>query len=94
VRIGGHVYSDRYGRKELKRIRSRISREFYTPRQLLRIAAKARRIGLVTTRDVVVPLLKLPALLGSVAIGKAHKKRQRTATGVQVSASNHAAPAK
>ncbi len=29
-RIGGPVYSDRSGRKELKRIRNRIRAEFYT----------------------------------------------------------------
>lgn len=92
-RVGGHVYSDRYGREELKRIRGRISREFYTPRQLLRIVKKARRIGLVTPRDVVVPLLKLPLLLGSVAVGKTHKKRQRAAAGIRISASNRTPPA-
>ena len=94
-RVGGHVYSDRYGREELKRIRGRISRAFYTPGQLLRIAGKARRIGLVTTRDVVVPLLKLPVLLGSLAVGKAQKKkrrRQRAAAGVHVSTSNPTLP--
>jgi anaerobic magnesium-protoporphyrin IX monomethyl ester cyclase len=94
-RIGGPVYSDRYGRKELRQIRDHITREFYTPRQF-RIVAKARRIGLVTPRDVVVPLLKLPVLLGSLAIGKAQKrrrKRQRAAAGVRVSASSHTPPA-
>jgi len=96
-RVGGHVYSDRYGRAELKRIRNRISREFYTPGQLLRIARKARRIGLVTTRDVVVPLLKLPVLLGSLVVGKAQKKKrrrsQRAGANVCVSASNPTSPA-
>jgi hypothetical protein len=95
-RIGGPVYSDRYGRKELKQIRNHITREFYTPRQLLRIVAKARRIGLVTPRDVVMPLLKLPVLLASLAIGKAQKKRekrQRAARGVHVSASPPTPPA-
>jgi anaerobic magnesium-protoporphyrin IX monomethyl ester cyclase len=76
-RIGGPVYSDRYGRKELKQIRDRIAREFYTPRQLLRIVAKARRIGLVTAGDVVMPLFKLPILLGSAALHKAGKKRRK-----------------
>jgi anaerobic magnesium-protoporphyrin IX monomethyl ester cyclase len=76
-RIGGPVYSDRYGPKELKRIRDRIRREFYTPRQMLRIVAKARRIGLVSPRDVAMPLLKLPILLGSVALHKAGKKRRK-----------------
>jgi hypothetical protein len=76
-RIGGPVYSDRYGPKELKRIRNRIRREFYTPRQLLRIVAKARRIGLVTSRDVAMPLLKLPILAGSLAREKAEKRKRR-----------------
>jgi anaerobic magnesium-protoporphyrin IX monomethyl ester cyclase len=92
-RIGGPVYSDRYGPKELKQIRNRIRREFYTPRQLLRIIAKARRVGLVAPRDVVMPLLKLPMLLGSLAIGKVEKKRRRkrqAAARHRVSTSNGA----
>jgi anaerobic magnesium-protoporphyrin IX monomethyl ester cyclase len=76
-RIGGPVYSDRYGRKELKQIRDRIRRGFYTPRQLLHIVAKARRIGLVSPVDVLVPLLKLPAVLGSLALQNMQKKRKR-----------------
>ncbi|MGE5297399.1 MAG: hypothetical protein ACM3VT_21460, partial [Solirubrobacterales bacterium] len=94
-RIGGHVYSDRYDRKEFRRIRNRIARQFYTPGQLIRIAAKARRIGLVTTRDVVAPLLKVPILLGSLAIEKARKKRrrQRSAAGVAGPQRNHMLPA-
>jgi hypothetical protein len=58
---------------------------------LLRIVAKARRIGLVTPRDVVVPLLKLPVLLGSLVIDKAQKKKRRkrqAAARARVSASN------
>jgi len=61
-RVGGPVYSDRYGRKELKRIRNRIRSTFYTVPQLLRIAAKARRIGLLSGRDVAVALAKLPLI--------------------------------
>jgi len=60
TRIGGHVYSDRYGPKELKRIRNRIRADFYSPRQLLAIAAKARKTGLVTGRDVAYSLVRLP----------------------------------
>jgi len=61
-RIGGPVYSDRYGLKELKRIRNRIRSEFYDRRQFLRILRKARRIGLVGARDAVPLLLKAPLL--------------------------------
>jgi radical SAM superfamily enzyme YgiQ (UPF0313 family) len=96
-RIGGPVYSDRYGRKELKQIRDRIAREFYTPRQLLRIVAKARRIGLVTPRDVVMPLLELPVLLGSLALQKVRKKRskrQRLAVSAAGPERNRTPPAK
>ncbi|RPJ38043.1 MAG: radical SAM protein, partial [Planctomycetaceae bacterium] len=44
-RIGGAVYSEKFGRKEFKQIRNRMRSEFYNPAQLLRIARKARRIG-------------------------------------------------
>ncbi len=91
-RIGGHVYSDRYGRKEFKQIRDRISREFYTPRQLLRIVTKAGKIGLVRPRDVAMPLLKLPVLLGSLALQRARKRssrRQRLAVSAARSERNH-----
>ncbi len=40
-RIGGHVFSDKYGPKELKQIRNRIRSEFYDVPQLLRIAAQS-----------------------------------------------------
>jgi radical SAM superfamily enzyme YgiQ (UPF0313 family) len=60
-RIGGPVYSDRYGRAELKRIRNRIRAGFYDVPQLLHIAQKAIRTGLVGWRDLVV-LPRLPLL--------------------------------
>jgi magnesium-protoporphyrin IX monomethyl ester (oxidative) cyclase len=76
TRIGGHVYSDKYGPKELKRIRNRIRADFYNVRQLLRIASKARRIGLVTGWDVVSSLVRLPLVLPRIALkrrgGKKH----------------------
>ncbi len=77
TRIGGHVYSDRYGPKELKRIRNRIRSEFYNVRQLLRIAGKARRLGLVTGGDVVGSLLRLPLILPYMAWESAHKKSRK-----------------
>jgi radical SAM superfamily enzyme YgiQ (UPF0313 family) len=86
-RIGGPVYSDRYGRAELKRIRNRIRSEFYTPGQLLHIAQKARRIGLVNTPDIMGALLKLPIVLGSLAASKVRKrkmKKQRKAAHLRV----------
>ena len=62
-RIGGPVYSDRYGRKELKRIRNRIRSEFYDLPQILHIVRKASRIGLFDWRDLMVALPNLPLLM-------------------------------
>jgi len=71
-RIGGSVYSDRYGRKELKRIRNRIRSEFYDLPQVIHVIRKARRIGLVGGRDLTNIFLQLPLLL---ARRKTRKKR-------------------
>jgi radical SAM superfamily enzyme YgiQ (UPF0313 family) len=62
-RIGGSVYSDRYGRKELKQIRNRIRSEFYDLPQVIHIIRKALRIGLVDGRDLANALFKLPRLI-------------------------------
>ncbi|HNS22628.1 MAG TPA: radical SAM protein [Sedimentisphaerales bacterium] len=75
-RIGGPVYSDRYGREELKQIRNRIRADFYNVRQLLHIAAKARRIGLVTGWDVAGSLVKLSLVLPGFALDGLHKRRR------------------
>ncbi len=76
-RIGGHVFSDRFGPRELKRIRNRIRRRFYTPGQLLRIARKARRIGLVDARDIASLSLRLPLLICSMVKRRIQKRRKR-----------------
>jgi anaerobic magnesium-protoporphyrin IX monomethyl ester cyclase len=74
-RIGGPVFSDKYGPQELKRIRNRIQSEFYDVPQLLRIARKARRIGLVTGWDIAGIALKLPLILGQWVRTHSEKKR-------------------
>ncbi len=79
-RIGGPVYSDKFGPKELKQIRNRIRSEFYDVPQLLRIARKARRIGLVNGRDMAGMLLKLPFLVYSLVKTRAQKKRRKRHT--------------
>jgi len=76
-RIGGPVYSDKFGPKELKQIRNRIRSEFYDVPQLLRIAKKARRIGLVNGRDMAGMLLKLPFLVYSLVKTRAQKRRRK-----------------
>ncbi len=74
-RIGGSVYSDHYGRKELKQIRNRIQREFYDLPQVIHIIRKAWRIGLINGPDLMDAFLKLPLIMYGVARQKARKKR-------------------
>jgi hypothetical protein len=73
-RIGGSVYSDRYGRKELKQIRNRIRSVFYDLPQVIHIINKARRIGLVSGSDLMNAFLKLPLLMYRLARRKTQKK--------------------
>jgi radical SAM superfamily enzyme YgiQ (UPF0313 family) len=75
-RIGGSVYSDRYGRKELKHIRNQIRSEFYDLPQILHIIRKARRIGLAGGRDSVNLLFKAPLLAVGLAKRKMRRKRR------------------
>ena len=74
--IGGPVYSERYGRKELKEIRNRIRSEFYDLPQMLRIVKKARRIGLLSGRDLFGVIMGLPFLLYGLARRKLQKKKR------------------
>jgi magnesium-protoporphyrin IX monomethyl ester (oxidative) cyclase len=74
-RIGGSVYSDHYGRKELMQIRNRIRSEFYDLPQVIHIIRKARRIGLVSGRDLTNAFFKLPLLMYGLARRKMRKKR-------------------
>ena len=76
-RIGGPVYSDRYGRKELRRIRNRIRADFYDLPQIRRIVRKAGRVGLVGWRDLTVALPRLPLLVYQWAKRKSLKKKGR-----------------
>jgi radical SAM superfamily enzyme YgiQ (UPF0313 family) len=84
--VGGCVFSDRYGLKELKRIRNRIRRRFYCPSQLLRIARKARRIGLVDSRDIIRLFLQLPFITYCLVERMVQKKRKHATARV------HSAP--
>ena len=73
-RIGGSVYSDRYGRRELKQIRNRIRSQFYDTPQIIHIIRKARRIGLVSGLDLTDAFLKLPLLMYGLARRKMRRK--------------------
>ncbi len=74
-RIGGALYSDRYGRKELTQIRNRIRSEFYDVAQMIQIIRKARRVGIVSGRDLSSLFLKIPLLMYGLARRKTGKKR-------------------
>jgi len=87
------VFSDRYGLKELKRIRNRIRRRFYCPSQLLRIARKARRIGLVDGRDIIRLFLQLPFITYCLVERMVQKKRKHATARVHHSQRNKPAKA-
>jgi anaerobic magnesium-protoporphyrin IX monomethyl ester cyclase len=78
-RIGGSVYSDRHGRRELKQIRNRIRSEFYDLAQIIHIIRKARRIGLVNGRDLTYTFSKLPGLIFGLT-GRNRKRRKQAQT--------------
>jgi anaerobic magnesium-protoporphyrin IX monomethyl ester cyclase len=78
-RVGGAVYSEQFGRKELKRIRNRIRAEFYDLPQIIHFIRKGRRAGFVNGRDVVNILLSLPSLLYALATRKKRKQKRRSA---------------
>jgi radical SAM superfamily enzyme YgiQ (UPF0313 family) len=74
-RIGGSVYSDGHGRKELRQIRNRIRSEFYDLSQIIHIIRKTRRIGLVGSSDLTNTLLKLPLLMYGLTRRKHERNR-------------------
>jgi radical SAM superfamily enzyme YgiQ (UPF0313 family) len=75
-RVGGAVYSEQFGRKELKQIRDRIRSEFYELPQIIHFIRKCRRAGFINGRDVAILLLKLPLLIyGLVRRKKRNKGR-------------------
>jgi anaerobic magnesium-protoporphyrin IX monomethyl ester cyclase len=78
-RVGGAVYSEQFGRKELKRIRNRIRSEFYDLPQILHFINKGRRAGFVNWRDVMRILLKLPFFVYAVATREKRKHKRGSA---------------
>jgi anaerobic magnesium-protoporphyrin IX monomethyl ester cyclase len=74
-RIGGSVYSDQFGRKELKQIRNQIRSGFYDLPQIIHIIRKVRRIGLVGGRDLTNAFLKLPLLMYGLVRRKTRKRK-------------------
>jgi len=90
--IGGPVYSDRYGRDELKQIRNQIRAGFYDTRQILHIARKASRIGLARGRDLTVAVPNLPVLLYRLATRKKQKKQRTRVTTAPCTANATVSP--
>jgi len=85
---GKPVFSERYGRAELKQIRNRIRAGFYNGSQLLRIAKKARRIGLIDRRDAATIFPRLPLLAYRMVRSGTRKghRRHRVKCGEPVAA--------
>jgi radical SAM superfamily enzyme YgiQ (UPF0313 family) len=74
-RIGGSVYSEQFGRKELKQIRNRIRLEFYDLPQIIHIIRKVWRLGFFNGRDIMSAFFKLPLFLYRLARQKKRKER-------------------
>ena len=72
--LGGPVYSDRFGRKELKQIRNRIRSGFYDLSQIIHIIRKSRRIGILSVRDFMNGLFRLPLIMYGFSRRKKRKK--------------------
>ncbi len=80
-RIGGAVYSEQFGRKELKRIRNQIRSEFYDLRQIIQMMRKIRRLEFFNGRDVMNTLVKLPRYLYGLARRKKRRRRRSSPAG-------------
>ena len=74
TRVGGSVYSDQFGRKELTQIRNKIRRGFYDLPQVLHLIRKAGRIGMTRWRDLAVAIPHLPLLAYRLAMKRRRKK--------------------
>lgn len=71
------LYREGVGRPGLKRISSRITRAFYSPLQLLKIARKFFRSGLFVPRNIAPLLFALPVVLVRTVGRKVDKKMNR-----------------
>lgn len=67
TKIGGRVYRQDRGRREMKRIRDKIRDRFYDLPHILRMVRKVLRIRMFTGRDLLYALLRLPALFLAMA---------------------------
>jgi len=75
-RIGGSVYSDRFGRKALKEISTKIKFNFYTASRIKAAVKKAYKIELFTRPDLIRLFMILPFLLLGVLKTEIWEKRR------------------
>jgi anaerobic magnesium-protoporphyrin IX monomethyl ester cyclase len=71
------LYREGVGRPGLKRIAAAITRKFYTPSQLLRLARKLFSTGLFGPSDIAPLLMALPIVLGGTVGRKVNKTMSR-----------------
>jgi radical SAM superfamily enzyme YgiQ (UPF0313 family) len=74
-RIGGSVYSEQFGRTELKQIRNRIRSEFYDLSQIIQMIRKIWRLGFFNGRDMLSAFFKLPLFLYGYTRRKKRKEK-------------------
>lgn len=68
------LYRDGIGRPGLKRISAQITRQFYTPAQLLKLVRKLFSIGLFKPRSIAPLVLAIPVVLARAIGRKVNKK--------------------
>jgi radical SAM superfamily enzyme YgiQ (UPF0313 family) len=73
------VYQEGLGRPYLKRISSRITRDFYTPTRLLKIFRKLFGVGVLKPPSIVPLALSLPVVLAKTVGRKINKQIRKTA---------------
>ena len=76
-RAGSPVYSDRYGRKELTKIRNQIRSGFYDFSQIVHLVKKSKQIGMFSGGNLGVFLSRLPVLIYKLLTKKRRKKKRR-----------------
>lgn len=72
--VGGPVYSDMYGLKDLRRIRNRIRSKFYDFRQICQILKKVHTARVLSAFDIMYAFTKLPKILFGLTRREFEKK--------------------
>ncbi len=75
VAASGKIYSDHCSIKELRKLRRRLNRDFYSTRQVLRVVHKGRRIGAAEFLPQL--LLRLPSFSWHLAMHYRRRAKHR-----------------